>query len=124
MKGAFKIKSIKGGIAIILFLFLCCESKEKPASVLSHEEMVRALAEVYLTEEKVARLSLGPDSAAQVFYLLEGRVFEKLNIPDSVFRESMNYYTDHPAEMEKIYSALVDSLALREQRSPQVSPVQ
>jgi hypothetical protein len=75
-----------------------------------------------VTEEKIGRLSLTPDSATQVFSILEGRIFEKLGVPDSVFRESLNYYIDHPAEMEKIYSALVDSLQLREQRTPHVSP--
>lgn len=83
--------------------------------------MVRVLTDIYLTEEKIARLSLSSDSAAQVFELLEGRIFEKLDVPDSVFRESLDYYTDHPAEMEKVYAALVDSLQLREQRTPHVS---
>lgn len=107
---------------MFLLVFFCCQSSDqKPASVLGQEEMVRVLTDIYLTEEKIARLSLSSDSAAQVFELLEGRIFEKLDVPDSVFRESLDYYTDHPAEMEKVYAALVDSLQLREQRTPHVS---
>jgi len=39
-----------------------------------------------------------------------------------VFRKSMDYYMDHPMEMELIYTSLVDSLNLREQRVPAVRP--
>jgi hypothetical protein len=122
VKGVLKFKGSKGGIWIALVMFFACQSDQKPASVLSQDEMVKALEEIYVTEEKISRLSLSPDSAKQLFNKLEGRIFEKLGVPDSVFRESLNYYTDHPAEMEKIYSALVDSLQLREQRTPHVSP--
>jgi hypothetical protein len=39
-----------------------------------------------------------------------------VGIPDSVFIESYNYYAAHPVELEKIYSVVVDSLNLREQK--------
>jgi hypothetical protein len=123
VKGVLKFKGSKGGVWIALAMIFSCQSSEqKPASLLSHDEMVTALEEIYVTEEKISRLSLASDSATQVFYVLEGRIFEKLGVPDSVFRQSLNYYIDHPVEMEKIYSALVDSLQLREQRTPHVSP--
>ena len=35
---------------------------------------------------------------------------------DSVFKKSFDYYMDRPKEMELIYTALVDSLSLMEQR--------
>jgi hypothetical protein len=115
-------KPIKQGIWVALIMLFCCQSSEqKPASLLSQEQMVSALIEIYLTEQNVNRLSLSTDSAAQVFSVLEDRIFEKLQVPDSVFRQSFEYYTDHPTEMEKIYGALVDSLQLREQRIPQSS---
>jgi len=75
------------------------------------------LSEVYLTEERISRLSLNPDSARHVFELIEHRLYEKTGIPDSVFKRSVDYYMDRPIEMEKIYSVLVDSLHLKEQRA-------
>lgn len=85
--------------------------------MLSHQEMVTTLAEVYVTEEKIARLGLGPDSATKVLDLLRDNIAEKTGIPDSTFRTSLEYYAHRPQELEKIYSILVDTLHLREQRS-------
>jgi len=47
---------------------------------------------------------------------MKGRVFEKVGITDSVFRKSLNFYIDHPDVLEGIYTSLIDSLNLREQR--------
>lgn len=98
----------------------CSEPEEKrPEYILSHEQMIQALAEIYIAEQKVQRLNLNADTAALIFGSLEKRVFQNLNIPDSVFRASFDFYMDHPKEMELIYATLVDSLQLREQRVTQ-----
>ncbi len=96
----------------------CGKHETRPANLLNHEQMVKALAEIYIAEEKVSRLGLERDSAALVFRGMEERIFDSLGIPDSVFRASQDFYTDHPIEMEAIYAVLVDSLQLREQRAP------
>lgn len=95
----------------------CNVSERKPAGILTQEQMVLTLADLYVAEEKVSRLGLSKDSAEMVFRIMEGKVFDSLKIHDSVFRASQDYYLDHPKEMEAIYSALVDSLQLREQRT-------
>lgn len=123
MKGLSNIKSHLIALAAIAFLFSHCKGKEdKPAHVLSQEQMVRTLTEIYIAEEKVVRLTLPPDSAAAVFEGLRQRVFDDLAIPDSVFKSSLDYYMTKPLEMEKIYATLVDSLQLREQRAPYQQP--
>lgn len=86
--------------------------------------MVEALAEVYIAEQKVQRLTLNVDTASLIFGSMEKKVFENLNVPDSVFRASFDYYMDHPKEMEMIYAVLIDSLQLREQRVTREAPVQ
>lgn len=112
------------GIRFIIFIcfplvFSCQKADEKPQDILTQAEMVKVLAEIYIAEQKVTEMSLGVDSAAQVFNMMDDKVFENTGIPDSVFKKSVNYYVDRPKEMEKIYSILVDSLQLREQRIPQ-----
>lgn len=108
---------IRYGILLSLALiFSCGGAGKKPDDILSQDEMVKVLAEIYITEEKVNSLALARDSAAQVFDLVQGKVFEATGVPDSTFRRSIDYYTDRPQELEKIYSMLVDSLQLREQR--------
>jgi Domain of unknown function (DUF4296) len=120
VKGSIKIST---SIFAVIFGFMAvvsCQKPEekKPDYVLSHEEMVKALAEVYINEQKISRLSVNSDSASLIFGSMERKIFENLNIPDSVFRASVDYYMDHPIEMEKIYAVLIDSLQLREQRVP------
>jgi hypothetical protein len=80
--------------------------------------MVQVMQEVYLAEEKVNYLALPRDSAKHVAGVLTAKVFEEAAVQDSVFKKSFDYYMEHPREMELIYTALVDTLQLREQRAP------
>lgn len=116
----FKFRGTGFIFIVCLTLILSCrKADEKPADILSQEEMVKVLGEIYIAEQKVKQLSLGIDSSAFVFDKLDDKVFESTGVPDSVFKKSVNYYIARPKEMETIYSILVDSLQLREQRTPQ-----
>lgn len=90
----------------------------RPAGILSQQEMVQVLEELYVAEEKVNQLSLSRDSAKQVSRIIHGKIFSDAAVTDSVFRASFDYYMERPRELEKIYTALVDTLQLREQRAP------
>jgi hypothetical protein len=109
---------MKNVIILIIVVLCSCGKKQRPPDVLSEEQMVKVMAEIYIAEERINRLGLRTDSATKVFKAMEGRIFEKTGVPDSVFRKSLNYYSEHPKQMEVIYTALVDSLNLREQRIP------
>jgi hypothetical protein len=118
VKGLLKIMGVKYRILGMLLVLCSCQRQEqKPANILSQDEMIKVLSEIYVTEEKVSRLGLTVDSTAKVFNYLQDKIFAETSVPDSVFKQSLNYYIDHPGEMEKVYSALVDSLQLREQRA-------
>lgn len=102
----------------ILLLLPSCGSDDRNADqpILSHHEMVKALTEIYLAEQKVNRLGVPRDSAEREFERFKMVIFKKVGTSDSVFKRSFDYYMDHPREMEQIYSTLVDSLSLMEQR--------
>lgn len=118
-------KTVKGW-SFLIFLFItlvsllllgaCRKSTSAPTGILSKEDMVKILSDVLVTEEKINRLSLPVDSSKAVFRGLEVKMFEKAGVSDTVFRKSFDYYMDRPREMEEIYTALVDTLQLREQR--------
>ena len=120
MKNDGRINGLKWVLVATLCFLFSCQKQRAPEGILTQPEMVKVLMEVYLDEEKVNRIGLTRDSAEGVFDSLKVRTFVKLNLTDSVFMRSMNYYTDRPKEMEMIYSALVDSLQLREQRTPSI----
>lgn len=104
-------------VIILAGAFSCSKKEQAPEGILGKEEMVKTIQEVLLAEEKVNRLRLSTDSAKKVFTALREKIFEKTGVPDSVFNNSMNYYMDHPKELEQIYTALVDSLNLKEQKA-------
>lgn len=80
--------------------------------------MVQIMEELYIAEEKVNYLALSRDSAKRVAEVMGAKVFERAAVSDSVFRKSFDYYMERPKQMELIYTALVDTLQLREQRAP------
>ena len=103
-------------LAVVAILISCAE--KKPEGILSKAEMVQIMEELYVAEEKVNHLALSRDSAKRVFEAMESKLFENAAVTDSVFKRSFDYYMEHPREMELIYTALVDTLQLREQRAP------
>ena len=79
--------------------------------------MIKVLTEIYVAEDKINRLAVGPDSGQKIFDSMRAKISLKTGIPDSLVRKSLDYYTARPKEMEQIYAALVDSLNLKEQRA-------
>jgi hypothetical protein len=109
------------GIYAMLCVVLCAACTKKdglPAGVLSKQEMVRVLSDFYIAEEKLNRLNLTPDTTAVLARIIEDNIYEKTGIPDSIFAVSFDYYMKNPKELELIYTALVDSMQLKEQRMP------
>jgi hypothetical protein len=100
------------------FAALTACGQKRPEAVLTKDQMVQVMSNIYVTEEKVNQLALSRDSAKEVFSAIGQKVFEDAGIRDSVFKKSFDYYMERPKEMELIYTALVDTLQLREQRAP------
>ncbi|WP_333821071.1 DUF4296 domain-containing protein [Ohtaekwangia sp.] len=118
MTRGFKYYAIVTSVMLVMLATGACSRKEQiPQGILSKEVMASTISEVLQAEEKVNHLHLTNDSAKKVFAVMRGKIFQKTGIPDSVFERSMNYYIDHPKDLELIYTALVDSLNLKEQRA-------
>lgn len=117
MEGFEKIYRVPAVVLAMLCTLFGCGNADRPENILSRDEMVRVLTEVYIAEEKVNRLGLTHDSAVKVFDHIEPLILEKAGVTDSLFRPSLDYYTDRPREMQLIYTAVVDSLQVREQRA-------
>lgn len=111
------VSSSKGLIGLIAALLLAgCAMERKPGTILSEAEMARVLTEIYMNEEKVVKLNLRRDSAEKIFEMIEPILFKKIGVSDSVFRASFEYYVERPKQLELIYTAVVDSLNLWEQK--------
>jgi hypothetical protein len=109
------------GIFAVLFAFAvlalsCSVQGRKPPGLLGKEDMVRAMTELYLAEQRVATIGVKRDSVMRIFDEMSPGVLARAGTTDSVFRKSFAYYMDHPQQLEEIYTALIDSLNLREQK--------
>lgn len=104
-------------ITATVWLAVSCSSKERPAGILDKDQMVHALTQIYIAEEKVRRLQLSPDSAQNIFNRLQVKVLDNVGVSDSILKKSIDYYVEHPTELQAIYATLVDSLNLMEQRA-------
>lgn len=102
---------------ILSALIISCQKEKDPPGILSKRDMVRALSELYLAEEKIARAGLPYDSIIKFFPQFEAKALQQAGVSDSVFRKSLEYYKSNPSELEYIYTALVDSLNLKAQES-------
>ena len=118
MNNKVRYGGLKWLIVATVCMLISCGRPKAPEGILTQPEMVKALMDIYLAEEKVNRLGLQRESATELFDSLKVRTFKKLELSDSTFKRSLNYYVGRPKEMELIYSALVDSLQLREQKAP------
>lgn len=97
------------------FLFLAaCDAAKRPDELLSQDKMVEVLIDIHITEGLTSAMPVAYDSSKVLYKLLEKDVFIKHEVSDSVFTQSMLYYLRDPAEMEHIYSRVVDSLLVRE----------
>ncbi len=109
-------------LMITLTIFLqvlvvsCGTTEKKPEGILPKPEMVRILTDIYAAERKIEKIGLQPDTNKIIFENFERRIFEKNGTSDSLFKISFDYYVDRPKELQEIYTALVDSVSLKEQR--------
>lgn len=103
----------------ILIIFLVggsCSGEEKPVSILSKEEMIVFLLDVYLAEARIAATPVSRDSAMRLFYPREKALLEKHGLTDSTLQINYQYYLQKPEALEEILGAVIDSLNLREQK--------
>ena len=105
-----------------ILCFSCGKKEQLPDGILNEDQMVATLSELYIGEQKIGTLGITRDSLRQVFSAMQGRIFDKVSanvhthVDDSVFRRSLDYYMARPQTLEMIYTALIDTLNLHEQR--------
>lgn len=102
----------------VLFLFFllaaCIDQKGTPDGILSKQKMVDFLIDLHIIEARLNTVRFPQDSVKLFFPDIEKELFEKHNITDSIYFVSYQYYLENVKEMEEIYTAVVDSLSIRE----------
>jgi hypothetical protein len=106
---------LKCVLIILIFAFGC--QNDRPTGVLSKKEYANYLVSVYLAEAKLNTLAVTPDSAMKLFQPFEQSLLKKFNTSDSVIQKTYQYYLGHPEELELVYTAVIDTLNLLEQKT-------
>ena len=70
--------------------------------------------DLHVAQSMIQNLKFHPDTATYLFNVLERQVLEDHNSEDSIFYKSYSWYLDRPDQMLDIYTAVVDTLSLRE----------
>jgi len=99
----------------IVLIIGCGKSIKTPEGILEKGKMISILLDIHLIEGQIQQLRVTRDSSTRVFKYFEREIFEKHEVSDSVYYNSLGFYYDHPELMEEIYTAIVDSLSVQEQ---------
>ncbi len=117
-KSVAAAERLMGLLAGMILLGVQSCAPDRPPGVLSEEEMVSVLMEIYQSEEKISLANIPYDSVTKISPVIRQRILKRVNITDSVFSISMDYYMRRPKDLDRIYGALTDSLSFREHRMP------
>ena len=101
-------------ILIILAVVSCKKEEKLPEGYMDQSQMVAFLIDLHTAQGAVQNLKLKPDSSAFLFNAFEKKLLNDHNVADSIFYLSYSWYLNHPTEMHDIYTAVVDTLSLRE----------
>jgi hypothetical protein len=104
-------------VIAILISSSACQRENTPSGVLSKKEYAEYLVNVYIAEAKLNTYAITPDSAMALFQPFEASLLQKLGKSDSVVQKTNQYYMAHPDQLEEIYTAVIDTLNLLEQKA-------
>ncbi|RPA66757.1 DUF4296 domain-containing protein [Cyclobacteriaceae bacterium YHN15] len=96
-------------ISVLTILF-SCGGRKLPDGILDEDKMVEVLIDIHLAEGLVSTFPIHYDSSRVLYPLFEKEVFKKHQIPDSVFRMSLEYYMQDTKKMDRMYARTIDSL--------------
>ncbi|WDF53657.1 DUF4296 domain-containing protein [Mucilaginibacter sp. KACC 22063] len=93
-----------------LFLTACGGSDSVPRDVIPQDRMIDLLTDIHLANGSTYTLNQSRDSLykyAMHRYLV---VFKKYQTDTLQFKKSMEFYTEHPKQLDDMYTVILDKL--------------
>jgi hypothetical protein len=103
-------------LIVFVLTFTRCGDSKSPEGILTKQEMVSLMVDMYIAEAKISISRISRDSAFRLFDPYEDATLADRGITDSLLKVNYNYYLQKPKELEQILDAVIDTLNLREQR--------
>lgn len=104
---------------ILSLALVSCAKNKTPEGILNEDKMVELLVDIHLAEGLVSTFPIHYDSSRVLYPLFEKEIFEKHQVPDSVFRKSLEYYMRDAKTMDRLYARTLDSLHVVEKSGNQ-----
>ena len=104
-------------ISILLFIFSSCTETgyQKPEDLISEKKMVKILYDIHLYQAVYNNKKYGKDSLRFDDKDIHFSILKKHGIEDTLFIESIIYYSSYPKVYERIYKEVIDQLVMQEQ---------
>jgi len=99
-------------LLLSILLLACTARKTKiPTGILSEKEFINILKEVHLAEAKFELYKTkGIENAKNELAHNYSAIYEKHAVTMNTFDKTINYYTQHPEQLEKIYTRVLEQL--------------
>ena len=107
------------GLLLLLLLGSCSPDNGPPPApddLLAPAALVPVLADLHVAEARAQHSARAADTVQALYQQQEKAVFWRRNLSARQFQQSYAYYAARPAELEAIYAALTDTLAMRQVR--------
>lgn len=110
------LRPVKYILLMSVLILAQCGKEKKPEGLLTHDQMVSLMVDVYMAEARLSTKGISRDSASKLFAPFEQKLLSQKGLTDSVLKTNYSYYLERPKELEIILDAVIDTLVLREQR--------
>lgn len=84
------------------------EKVRKPEVFLTEQQMIDVLTDTYLIEAELNQMKSEGKDVVLLQSTYYEQLFEHYDITDSVFKENMNYYSNHLVELERIMDSVMN----------------
>lgn len=102
---------------IILVVLSGCQQEKPPVGVLNKKDYAEYLVNVYVAEAKLNTFTITPDSSMKLFQAFEQSLQQKFSASDSTVQKTYQWYLARPEQWEEVYTAVIDTLNLLEQKA-------
>jgi hypothetical protein len=83
-------------------------------NVIDKDTMIQIFADMHLADAAVQGLKINSDSSKHLYQLYYSQIFNRYKINNAQFKNSVQYYTQHPDEMDAMYIKVIEELGAKQ----------
>ena len=103
------------GLFILMINFGCgSQGAKTPDGILTKEQMIPIMVDTQIAEAALSVKNIHGDSAKQYAADYYNFIYIRHKVKKEVFEKSLDYYIQHPKELDAIYSEVITELSKKE----------